>query len=159
MRRTETMRFRDEELQEIGNYVRDHLKEWMKDTDIRGMLEKRDLETREQLVRLETELVNQRELLTRGMDLMEKRFEQVDKRFEQIDKRFEQVDKRFEQVDKRFEEILHYMDKRFEQVDKRFEQVDKRLINLETSIRRLIYSSFSFTAAAAGVIIAVIKLA
>jgi predicted nucleic acid-binding Zn-ribbon protein len=166
MRRTDTMRFREEELQEIGNYVRAHLGEWMKETDIREMLEKRDFETREQLVRLDAQLVHQGELLTRSMDLMEKRFEQVDKRFEQVDKRFEQVDKRFEQVDKRFEqvdkrfeEMLHYMDKRFEQVDKRFESVEKRLISLETSIRRFVYSSFSFTAAAAGVIIAVVKLA
>jgi prefoldin subunit 5 len=125
---------------------------------------------------LETELKGQREILTQSLGFMEKRFEQVDKRFEQVDKRFEQMEKRFEQVDKRFEELLHYMDKRFEQIDKRFEemlhymdkrfeQVDRRfesvegrLINIEKSLRTFIYSSFSFTAAAAGVIIAVLKL-
>lgn len=104
---------------------------------------------------LETELKGQRELLTQSLGFMEKRFEQVDKRFEQIDKRFEEMlhhmDKRFEQFDKRFEDLLHYM-------DKRFESVEGRLIGIEKSLRTFIYSSFSFTAAAAGVIIAVLKL-
>ena len=108
------------------------------------------------------------ESVDKRFEQVDKRFEQVDKRFESVDKRFEEmlhlmdkrfesVDKRFEQVDKRFEEMLHLMDKRFEQVDKRFESVEKRLINIETSLRRFIYSSFSFTAAAAGLIIAVMK--
>ncbi len=57
----------------------------------------------------------------------------------------ELLHRHMDQTDKRFEEMLHYM--------------DKRLISIETSLRRFIYSSFSFTAAAAGLIIAVIKLA
>lgn len=104
---------------------------------------------------LETELKGQREILTQSLGFMEKRFEQVDKRFEEL---LHYMDKRFEQIDKRFEEMLHYMDKRFEQVDRRFESVERRLINIEKSLRTFIYSSFSFTAAAAGVIIAVLKL-
>lgn len=112
-------------------------------------------ETVESLYRLETELKGQREILTQSLGFMEKRFEQVDKRFEEL---LHYMDKRFEQIDKRFEEMLHYMDKRFEQVDRRFESVERRLINIEKSLRTFIYSSFSFTAAAAGVIIAVLKL-
>jgi hypothetical protein len=61
------------------------------------------------------------------------------------------MDKRFEQVDKRFEDMFHYM-------DRRFQSVEGRLIGIEKSLRTFIYSSFSFTAAAAGVIIAVLKL-
>ena len=187
MTRTKNMELYEEDLQAVGEYVQAHLGEWLKNTGAgkaEETLRERDVAARESLARLETELKGQRELLHRHMDqsekrfeemlhLMDKRFEQVDrrfesvekrfesveKRFEQVDKRFEQVDKRFEQVDKRFEEILHYMDKRFEQVDKRFEAVEKRLISIETSLRRFIYSSFSFTAAAAGLIIAVVKLA
>jgi DNA anti-recombination protein RmuC len=205
MTRTKNMELHEKDLQAVGEYVRSHLGEWLKDTEAgkaAETLRERDVAVRESLARLENGLEGQQELLHRHMDqsdkrfeeilhYMDKRFEQVDKRFESVDKRFEQVDKRFEQVDKRFEEILHYMDKRFEAVDKRFEQVDKRfeemlhlmdkrfeqvdkrfeqvdkrfesvekrLINIETSLRRFIYSSFSFTAAAAGLIIAVVKLA
>ena len=173
MTRTKNMELYEEDLQAVGEYVQAHLGEWLKNTGAgkaEETLRERDVAARESLARLETELKGQRELLHRHMDqsekrfeemlhLMDKRFEQVDRRFESVEKRFEQVDKRFEQVDKRFEEILHYMDKRFEQVDKRFEAVEKRLISIETSLRRFIYSSFSFTAAAAGLIIAVVKLA
>ena len=126
------MHFQEEELKEIGEYVRERLPEW---------LLQRDAELRESQVRLEAELKGQRELLHRHMDQSEKRFEEM----------MHYMEKRFEQVDKRFEEILHYM-------DKRFESVEKRLISLETSLRRFIYASFSFTAAAAGVIIAVLKM-
>jgi predicted nuclease with TOPRIM domain len=143
---SKNMELREEDLQAVGEYVREHLPEW---------LLQRDVELRESQVRLETELKGQRELLQQNMALMEKRFEQVDKRFEQVDKRFEEM---FHYMDKRFEEMLHFMDKRFEQVDKRFESVEKRLISIETSLRRFIYSSFSFSAAAAGLIIAVMKL-
>ncbi len=132
MTKTKDMHFQEEELQEIGEYVRSRLPEW---------LLQRDVELRESQVRLETELKGQRELLHRHMDQSEKRFNEM----------MQNMEKRFEQVDKRFEEMLHY-------TDKRFESVEKRLISLETSLRRFIYSSFSFTAAAAGVIIAVLKL-
>ena len=64
----------------------------------------------------------------------------------------ELLHRHMDQTDKRFEEMLHYM-------DKRFESVEKRLISIETSLRRFIYSSFSFTAVVGGLIIAVIKLA
>ena len=128
----------------IGEYVRQNLGEWLQAQSLSNPPHVYEIELRERIVRVEEELKHQRELIQQGFSLMEKRFEQVDKRFEQ-------VDKRFEQVDKRFEEMLHYM-------DKRFESVEKRLISLETSLRRFIYSSFSFTAAAAGVIIAVMKL-
>ena len=163
MTRTKNMELHEEDLQAVGEYVQAHLGEWLKDTEAEN-----NIAVRESLARLENGLRGQQELLHRHMDQSDKRFEEI---LHYMDKRFEQVDKRFEQVDKRFEEMLHLMDKRFEQVDKRFESVDKRfeqvdkrfesvekrLINIETSLRRFIYSSFSFTAAAAGLIIAVMK--
>ena len=91
--------------------------------------------------------------MDKRFEQVEKRFDQVDKRFEQVDKRFEQVEKRFDQVDKRFDQV----DKRFESSDRRFASVEQRLISIEKSLRTFIYSSFSFTAAAAGVVIAVLK--
>jgi hypothetical protein len=42
---------------------------------------KRDSETRESLMRLESELKSRRELFTENIRLMEKRFDQVEKRF------------------------------------------------------------------------------
>ncbi len=128
-----TMALKEEELSQIGSYVKDHLPEWLTGINLIQYLPDYDRELRERQIRVEEELKNQRELMKQGFDLMEKRFEQMEKRFEQVDKRFEQVDKRFEQIDKRFEQV----DKRFEQVDKhfeelrtdtnrRFEEVDKR---------------------------------
>jgi hypothetical protein len=102
MTRTKGKHFQEEELQEIGEYVKSHLHEWLLE---------RDIETRETLIRLETELQGQRELLKQNMTLMEKRFESV----------------------------------------------EQRLIGIEKSLRTFIYSSFSFTAVAAGVIIAVLR--
>lgn len=155
MTRTKNMELHEEDLQAVGEYVQAHLGEWLQKTETGKAAEtlwERDVAVRESLARLETELKGQRELLHRHMDQTEKRFEQMDKRFEDM---LHYMDKRFEQVDKRFEQV----DKRFEQADKRFESVEKRLISIETSLRRFIYSSFSFTAVVGGLIIAVIKLA
>jgi DNA anti-recombination protein RmuC len=126
MTRTKNMELHEKDLQAVGEYVRSHLGEWLKDTEAgkaAETLRERDVAVRESLARLENGLEGQQELLHRHMDQSDKRFEEI---LHYMDKRFESVDKRFEQVDKRFEEILHYMDKRFESVDKRFEQVDKR---------------------------------
>ena len=59
--------------------------------------------TGERLIRLESELKNQRELMKQG-------FEAVDKRFEDMQKN---TDKRFEDMNKRFEDMQKYMNKRF----------------------------------------------
>ncbi|WP_295543676.1 hypothetical protein [uncultured Thiohalocapsa sp.] len=145
-----------QDLQQIGEYVKNHISEWIAEQSLGKPPEVYELELRERMVRVEEALKHQHELMRQGFeqvdrrlelmaadmdkrfDLVNKRFEQVDKRFEQVDKRFEQVDKRLEQVDKRLDLMKADMDKRFEQVDKRldlmkadmdkrFEQVDKRL--------------------------------
>ncbi len=77
---------------------------------LREELNKKHIELLERIVRVETELKNQRELIKAFM---------------------ESVDKRFEAVDKRFEELIHYIDKRFEAVDKRFDSMNKRIGTLE----------------------------
>ena len=109
------MALAEEDLQQIGEYVKRHISDWIAEQSLGKPPVVYEIELRERMVRVEEEFKHQRELMRQG-------FEQVDKRFEQVDKRLEQVDKRLEQVDKRFEQ----MDKRLEQVDKRFDEMLKR---------------------------------
>ena len=113
------MALAQQDLQQIGEYVKEHIDEWIAEHSLGKPPVVYEIELRERMVRVEEELKHQRELMRQG-------FEQVDKRFEQVDKRFEQVDKRFEQVDKRLDLIKADMDRRFEQVDKRFDEMLKR---------------------------------
>ncbi len=143
----------DELLRKVGEYVKEHLGEWLSESGVVESLHgvgSYEVGLRERTVRIEEGLRNQRELMQRGFGMMEKRFALMEKHFEQ--------------ADKRFEEMLHYMDKRFEQVDKRFEHVDKRLENLDTRLTELsrrmfqfMVWSFSFTATAAGIVIGVLN--
>ncbi len=105
----------DKELEAIGFYVKDHIAEWIKESNVipfstesRNLID-RDISLSERIVRVEEGIKHQG-------DLLEKMLDQLDKRFMQVDKRFEQVDKRFEQVDKRFEELRQDMNKRFFQL-------------------------------------------
>ena len=127
---------KEEQLEAIGDYVKKHIADWIKDsniipfstgsagytTEVRGF----DFSLTERIVRVEESLKHQGEILEKILHQFDKRFEQVDKRFEQVDKRFEQVDKRFEQVDKRFEQV----DRRFEELrsdmNMRFAHMEKR---------------------------------
>ena len=95
-----------EDYQAIGQYVREHLCEWLADQSLAKPPHVYEIELRERMVRVEEELKNQRELMKQGFDLIEKRFEQVDKRFEQMDKRFEQMDQRFESIAKRIDRFM-----------------------------------------------------
>jgi len=135
------MALAQEDLQQIGEYVKSHISEWIAEQSLGKPPVVYEIELRERMVRVEEELKHQRELMRQGFEQvdkrlvlmktdMDKRFEQVDKRFEQVDKRLElmkaDMDKRFEQVDKRLELMKADMDKRFEQVDKRFDEMLKR---------------------------------
>ncbi len=153
-----------EELQLIGEYVQDHLAEWLPERQNIPANFRCPLELTERMIRVEEELKTQRELMKQGFNQidkrlelmqnnMDKRFEQVDKRFEQVDKRFDQIDKRFEQIDKRFDQI----DKRFERVDKHFDEVNTRIENMQTKMFHFMIWSSGFTATVAGIVIAVIK--
>ena len=94
----------------IGEYVRQHLSQWLSDQSLAKPCHVYEIELRERMVRVEEELKNQRELMKQGFDLVEKRFEQVEKRFEQVDKRFEtlsdDMNKRFEYLGKRIDRFM-----------------------------------------------------
>ncbi len=126
-----------EDYSAIGEYVRNHLSEWLDNQSLGKPAHVYEFGLRERMVRVEEELKNQRELMKQGFELMEKRFEQVEKRFEQ--------------VDKRFEEMREDMNKRFEQIELRFESLTKRM-------DRFMIWSFGLTVTMAGVVIAVLKL-
>ena len=104
------MALAQEDLQQIGEYVKAHIGDWIAEQSLGQPPVVYEIELRERMVRVEEELKHQREL-------MRKSFEQVDKRFEQVDKRLDlmkaEMDKRFEQVDKRFDEMLKRHDKHF----------------------------------------------
>ena len=88
---------KEEELEAIGLYVKDHIADWIKESNIipfstesRNILE-RDISLAERIVRVEEGIKHQG-------DLLEKMLEQIDKRFEQVDKRFDDMNKRFSQL-------------------------------------------------------------
>ena len=120
----------DQELERIGNYVQDHLPEWMdgERSPGSGPREARD-ETRERLIRLE-------EAITRQGDLIEKMLHQMDMRFEQTNRRIDDMnrlmDMRIEQVNRRIDELTLQMNIRFEQMEDRIERVDKRISRMFT---------------------------
>ncbi len=111
------MAIKKEELQIIGEYVQEHLSEWLPEKTTYTSNISYPIELTERMIRVEEELKIQRELMKQGFEGMDKRFvlmqHNIDKRFEQVDKRFEQVDKHFEQVDKHFESLERHFDKRF----------------------------------------------
>jgi methyl-accepting chemotaxis protein len=112
----------ERKIQQVLEQKKEELYREFRDRMGLAVIEDRNTELLERMVRIEEEIKSHRIITENLIHQVDRRFEQVDKRFEQVDKRFEQVDKRFEQVDKRFEQV----DKRFEQINKRFEQVDKR---------------------------------
>jgi chromosome segregation ATPase len=139
---------KEEQLEAIGEYVKKHIADWLKDSNIiptpsgnssyHREVRSLDISLTERMVRVEEALKHQGELIEKLLIQMDRRFEQVDKRSEDLradmNSRFEQVDKRsedlradmnsrFEQVDKRFEDLRADMNSRFEQVDKRFEDL------------------------------------
>jgi exonuclease VII large subunit len=142
-----TMALKKEELQIIGEYVQDHLTEWLPEHAYKPMNFSFPLELTERMIRVEEELKNQRELMKQG-------FDQIDKRIElqqiNMDKRFEQVDKRFEQVEKRFESMQQNM-------NRNFDEVNNRLKAIETKMFQFMVWSSGFMAIVAGIVIAVIK--
>jgi hypothetical protein len=124
-----TLQLKKEHLEQIGEYVRKQLPEWV--DAIPQFSVSANIELRERIVRIE----DQREIILRG---------------------FEQVDKRFEQVDRRFELMQNSMDKRFElmqeSITKQLEQVDKRL-SFQT---KMILFGFSMMSAAISVAITLV---
>ncbi|MBK5940039.1 hypothetical protein [Halochromatium roseum] len=97
------MALAQEDLQQIGEYVKNHIGEWIAEQSLGKPPVVYEIELRERMVRVEEELKHQRELMRQG-------FEQVDKRLEQVDKRLELMKT---DMDKRFDEMLKRHDKHF----------------------------------------------
>ncbi|MCF7979854.1 hypothetical protein U5801_25850 [Lamprobacter modestohalophilus] len=108
------MALAQQDLEQIGEYVKDHISDWIAEQSLGKPPVVYEIELRERMVRVEEELKTQRELMREGFNTMRTemnlRFEQVDKRFEQVDKRFEQVDKRFESVQQDIRGLQQRMD-------------------------------------------------
>ncbi|MDA3941884.1 MAG: hypothetical protein PF693_21655 [Spirochaetia bacterium] len=141
------MVLKKEELQLIGEYVQEHLIEWLPEQTYPSANLTYTIDLAERIIRVEEELKNQRELMKQGFDQIDKR---VDLQQKNMDKRFElmqiSIDKRFDGVDKRFEGV----DKRFDEVNIRLEKIDTKMFHF------MIWSS-GFTATVAGIVVALIK--
>ncbi len=74
------MALAEEDLQQIGEYVKRHIGDWMAKQRLGKPPVVYEVELRERMVRVEEELKHQRELMRQG-------FEQVDKRFDEMFKR------------------------------------------------------------------------
>ena len=65
----------DQQLQTVGNYVRHNLREWMEQIPTPPSWAVPNIQLLERMVRVETELKGQRELMQQGFAAMEKRIE------------------------------------------------------------------------------------
>jgi len=70
----------DQQLQTVGNYVRRNLREWMEQVPTPPSWAVPNIQLLERMVRVESELKGQRELMQQGFAAMEKRIESVDAR-------------------------------------------------------------------------------
>ena len=66
------MALKKEELQKIGEYVQDHLAEWLSEHAYNPVNFSFPLELTERMIRVEEELKNQRELMKQGFDQIDK---------------------------------------------------------------------------------------
>jgi glutathione S-transferase len=123
-----TMPLGESELQQIGDYVRGNLSDWLLDASPQVVTGRDLLQSQ---VRLQQELKHLRETMetrfTAQQELMEARFAAVDQRFEAqqelMEARFAAVDRRFEAVDQRFESVQETMKAGFAAVEKQFSMV------------------------------------
>ena len=75
----------------IGSYIRDNLRLWIGESGANQVINEREMEIRERIIRVEESLDKHIALTKQGFEQMDKRFEQVDKRFESIDSRFNRL--------------------------------------------------------------------
>jgi len=92
------VQMKEHELEAIGVYVKNHIEDWIKESNIipfssgsRFNLSDLDFSLSERIVRVEEGIKHQGDLLEKMLDQMDKRFEQVDKRFDDMNKRFTQL--------------------------------------------------------------------
>ena len=74
------MALAQQNLQQIGEYVKEHIGEWIAEQGLGKPPVVYEIELRERMVRVKEELKHQRELMREG-------FEQADKRFDEMLKR------------------------------------------------------------------------
>jgi hypothetical protein len=96
------MQLGKEQLEQIGQYVKSHFSEWLRESMPRYSRDY-EIDLRERVIRVEEELKSQREIMMRGFDQVDKRFAQVDKRF---DEQRETMKFGFEQINKRFAQLM-----------------------------------------------------
>jgi chromosome segregation ATPase len=94
--------------QQLGEYVKEHLGDWLAEQSLGKPPVVYEIELRERMVRVEEELKHQRELMREGFAQMDKRFGQVDKRFEQVDKRFESVQQDIRNLQQRMDSFMRW---------------------------------------------------
>ncbi|CAK0754212.1 hypothetical protein CCP3SC15_10010 [Gammaproteobacteria bacterium] len=82
------MALAQQDLEQIGNYVRMHIGEWLATESMAKPPVVYEIELRERMVRVEEALKHQGELMQQGFAMMSQRFETIDKRFEAVDKRW-----------------------------------------------------------------------
>ena len=78
------MELSSEQKDYIGSYIRDNLKLWIGESGANQLINEREMEIRERIIRVE-------ESLDKHIALTRQGFEQVDKRFESIDSRFNRL--------------------------------------------------------------------
>ncbi|MDA3949765.1 MAG: hypothetical protein PF508_11140 [Spirochaeta sp.] len=125
------MELNKDTLQQIGEYVKQHLPEWQRESvgttgaaagaaaGLSAEEVRRDIALGERIVRVEEELKTQRDLIREGFAEAARRSEEQMAHF---DARFDDVNKRFDDVNKRFEEQTANFNTRFDDVNKRFEE-------------------------------------
>jgi hypothetical protein len=93
------MELSQDTLRQIGEYVKQHLPEWTRETGTPGVEAstaeelRREIDIRGRIVRVEEELKTSRELMREGFAAVNRRFEDQTAHF---NTRFEAIDKRFE---------------------------------------------------------------
>ncbi len=81
----------ENQLSQIGDYVKNHMVQWMNENNIYPFPQNdrsRDTELLERMVTVEQQIKHQNEKFDLMMQFMEKRFEGLDKRFEDMNHRF-----------------------------------------------------------------------
>lgn len=106
------MALAEEDLQQIGEYVKEHISDWLVERSLGKPPVVYEFELRERMVRVEEELKAQRDLMREGFNTiraeMNLRLEQVDKRFEQVDRRFESVQQDIRGLQQRMDSFMRW---------------------------------------------------
>lgn len=117
------MQLGDAELRHIGGYVKDNLREWLREVAPAALGPPAAVDPAadpvtntqllERVVRVEEELKAQRELFLVRFEAVDRRFEASDQRFVDMNMRFEDMNTRFEDMNLRFEDMKDYLNRRF----------------------------------------------